>query len=170
MPKVKAPSLILAVAHQIFLTKEERYALAEGGQIKVIAPSVPVWFFRGITSEPATEVFCRYTITNKPTEADVKFAADGYKINLPQLPADYQSPPHIPDDEWRLLPLEDQEKWHSQHDRPPYGKNLLDVQDGGSAYLRFQMQKKMKKDNKMIDLVHYVCIQDMQVLFASLEL
>ena len=166
--KTKA-SLILAVSHQIFLTREERYTLASGKQVKVICPSVPVWFYRGATSEPATEVFCRYTLTNKLGGADVKFASDGYKINIPQLPLDYEQSTRLSNEEWMRLSEEEQEKWYAQHDRPICGKNLLDLEDGGGAYIRFQLQKKMKKDKKLIDLIHYVTIQDIKILMDSLE-
>jgi|GEM_PF-3933210 len=170
MTKTKSAKLILAISHQIFLTKEERYALVGGETINTVAYNVPVWFFQGATSEPATEVFCRYTICNKPTGADVKFATEGYKITIPHLPSDYQPLPQISNDEWRKLSMDDREKLHAQYSPPPHGKNLLDLKDGGSAYLRFQLQKKMKKDKKFIDIVHYVTVQDMNALLCSLEL
>ena len=56
-------STCLTVAHNIFLTQEERYALIETGNVQTIGISVPVWLKRtGRTDEPAEEVFCEYEI------------------------------------------------------------------------------------------------------------
>lgn len=161
-------SLILSIAHQIFLNKEQRYALAEGNPVEVIAPSVPVWFYKGSTSEPATEVFCRYLLTNNPKAPPVNFSKDGYHINVPQIPEDYKEPERIPDDVWRKMSPIEQQDWYDEHPTPPSGRNLLDVQDGGGAYLQFQHQSKIKKDGKRVELVHYIEIKDMKVLLDTL--
>lgn len=74
----------LVIAHNIFLTKEERYKLHSGEPIEVTGVNVPVWFEKGNTSEPAQEVFCKYRITNtKENKAIVPFD-EGYNISIPK--------------------------------------------------------------------------------------
>ena len=55
----------LTISHYIYLTKEQRYALHERQPIEAIGISVPVWFNKGNTSEPAKEIFCKYQIANE---------------------------------------------------------------------------------------------------------
>lgn len=73
----------LAISHYIYLTKDQRYDLHNGKEIEVIGISVPVWFKKGTTSEPAKEIFCKYTLTNTKELLPIDIKEDGYKINLP---------------------------------------------------------------------------------------
>ena len=166
----KKKMLILSIAHNIYLTREERYALASKQSIEVISPSIPVWFYKGSTSEPATEVFCRYILTNVPGPASVAFANDGYLINIPQLPEDYEPPERVPDDEWRTMSREDQEKWYEDHTVPLNGNALRDPQDKGGAYMRFQLETNTIRKKRQIKLAHYVEIRDISELIESLIL
>ena len=64
--KLEASSymITLATSHNIYLTHEDRYALVKGQTVESVGVSVPVWFIKGTTSEPAVEVFCKYVLTN----------------------------------------------------------------------------------------------------------
>jgi hypothetical protein len=56
--------LTLTVSHNIFLTKKQRYELSVvESTLEVIGISFPVWFYKGKTSEPAKEVFCKYILS-----------------------------------------------------------------------------------------------------------
>jgi len=123
---------VLFVSHNIYLTRDERYALADGESVKVIAPSVPVWFYQFNTSEPATEVFCQYTLTNKPGIARIYPIKSGYKINIPQTPEDYEPPERIPDEEWRKMTRKQQDEWYGENPTPINGELLRDRLDGGA--------------------------------------
>lgn len=76
-------SICLTICHNIFLTKDERYELAEGGRVKVMGVSVPVWLLTsGKTTEPAEEVFCWYHIENSD-KLKIATRKKGYKMSLP---------------------------------------------------------------------------------------
>ena len=76
--------ITLTVSHNIFLSKEQRYALSDPGFVlETVGVSVPVWFYEGKTSEPAKEVFCKYIISITDDNLAIRSNADGYTINLP---------------------------------------------------------------------------------------
>ena len=56
--------LTLVISHNINLSREERYNLHQGKPVTTVGVSVPVWFEKGNTSEPAQEVFVLYRLTN----------------------------------------------------------------------------------------------------------
>lgn len=74
--------LLLTVGHNIFLTREQRYALIENKYLEVIGVSVPCWFNQGLSSEPANEVFCKYKINVSEVEPFIRYKENGYTINL----------------------------------------------------------------------------------------
>ena len=74
----------LSIAHSIFLSPEDLINLTNKQAITTIGISVPVWFRKGTTSEPAEEVICKYLISNDPEDSQVATFEEGYKINLPQ--------------------------------------------------------------------------------------
>lgn len=78
--------LTLTILHNIFLTKQDRSTLVNGGQIQAMGVSVPVWYLKGKTTEPAQEIFCEYILTNTTEDYPLTALAKGYKINLPQTP------------------------------------------------------------------------------------
>ena len=115
-----------------------------------------------------TEVFCRYGITNKPGTVGVEFADQGYEINIPQLPENYVSPKQVPNEEWKAMTIEQQTMWYHNHEAPINGENLLDIADGGSEGLQFQIQYKARKESQVIDVLHYVTISRIEKLITSL--
>lgn len=73
----------ISVAHNIFLTEEQRYELYGGEAVIVTGVSVPVWYNIGKTDEPAEEIFCKYVLKPSLTEAKVEiFENIGYSIYL----------------------------------------------------------------------------------------
>lgn len=74
----------LFIAHSIFLTREERYALADGKKtIETVGISVPTWSDK---SEISKEVLCRYLVTNEiESESVVESMPDGYKIYIKDI-------------------------------------------------------------------------------------
>lgn len=79
------PRPFLTVSHYIYLTREQRYQLADGLMVEVVGVSVPVWFKSGNTSEPAKEVFCKYILSSDIQSYGVSSFSEGYKINLRNL-------------------------------------------------------------------------------------
>ena len=57
--------LSIAIHHNIWLTRDQRYAIHDGAEIVVVGVSIPVWVHNNkVTSEPAKEVFCKYYLKN----------------------------------------------------------------------------------------------------------
>jgi hypothetical protein len=160
--------LILAVSHNIHLTKKERYALADGETVEVIGSNIPVWFYNFNTSEPAAEIFCKYIIHNAKGESYISAIKDGYEINIPQLPENYMEPPTISDEEWRKMSLPEQQEWYAKHPVPPTGKDLLDLTDGGSSHMRFQHEVMSKWRKYRVKHIHQAEINDIEKLKQSL--
>src|SRR5262252_8141079 len=77
-------NITITVLHNIFLTRDERYKLASGEDVETVGVSVPVWFHRGKTTEPAVEVFCKYKLTNAPVQTPITSIDGGYLVNVPQ--------------------------------------------------------------------------------------
>jgi len=161
--------ITLAISHHIFLTKEQRQSLVKGEELEAVGVSVPVWFEKGSTSEPAVEVFCQYKLTNQRDHFPIKRESRGYTINMPQLPADYKPPKKIPDEKWNLLPEEVKQQYHEKTKKPPTAENLLDEAEGGSGYLRFREYNKIKEGDKVNNIVHYVEIMTVEELMESLS-
>lgn len=74
----------LSILHNVFLTQNQRKDLKNGDSVEIPGVSVPVWFYKGNTSEPAIEVFCSYLLTNIADDYPVTQMDNGYKINMPQ--------------------------------------------------------------------------------------
>jgi len=158
--------LTLVIAHNIFLTRDQRYVLYEGNSIEAVGVSIPVWFFKGTTSEPACEVFCKYLLTNAKKDIPISITEQGsYMINMPQAPDNYKTP-KITDKKWREI--SDKEKYYEEYPEIDTAENLLDIEDNGSEYLNFNQYNKVKKDNKMMNVVHCVEILAMKQLEETL--
>jgi hypothetical protein len=131
----------LHIHHNIFLTKEERYAVHEGREIEVIAGSSPVWVLGLSTSEPAKEIFCKYKIKNSKKDTPVEITKEGYEIDIP---------------------------CHMEGN-PCTSENLLDVIDGGSKAMFYREHNKIKtEDGQGLFIVHYVHLQDIEFLERSI--
>jgi hypothetical protein len=126
----------LTVSHNIFLTRDERYRLHKGEKLIVTGVSVPVWFKKGSTSEPAQEVFCTYELTNEPGEKPISTIENGYLINLPQ----------------------------KSEKSPASSIGLLDINDGGSEWVEFRQYNTVYRDGKKYNLVHFVEVKPIELL------
>lgn len=159
---------ILVVSHNIFLTKEERYAVIYGQTVKVIGISIPIWAQQGNTTEPAREIFCNYTISNSHIEKLVSFAEDGYTISLPYTTIRMRAN-KLPDEAWLKLSRAEQEIFYEKNPQIVTARCLLDPSDGGGAYMKFKYRCLMNKNNNNIATFHFVEIKTIESLIASLS-
>ena len=159
--------LTLSIVHQIFLNKDERYKLVKGHLVEVIGVSLPVWSSDTFTTEPVEEIFCKYVLLSNNDPYSINRSEDGYFVTIP-LKSNYKLPPYASNEVWRSVSLEAQEAWYDKHQIPPTVKNLLDVQDGGSAYLRFKYHRKMQHKEYAVNVFHYVEIKDIKTLQYSI--
>lgn len=133
---------MLTISHYIYLTKEERYNLFNQIPVDTIGISVPVWFYKGSTSEPAKEIFCRYCISNNENSKAITPTVDGYSLNIPQKFINFNK------DSGAL--------------------RLLDVKDGGCEELVFKQHGKILKNNKQYNVVHFIEIKPIELLLETL--
>lgn len=85
----------LTISHHIYLDEEEKKDLEADKQIEVTGISVPVWFEKGNTSEPAKEVFCKYYIEKTNVETPIKALNNGYVIKLSDIKKEKEFREHI---------------------------------------------------------------------------
>lgn len=153
--------LTLAVSHNVFLSKEQREELINGKTVECTGVSVPVWFHKGTTSEPAVEIFSKYSLTNVKQSYPVSTTKQGYKINLPQIPEDYEEL-----EEWPEMTENERLLWDTLNKKP---ESAEDLKDGGNEYLKFKTFDIIKKDKWKINVIHYIEIQKEEVLENSLS-
>lgn len=133
--------LTLHVHHNIFLTREERYALHEGKELEVVGVSSPVWAFGISTSEPAKEVFCKYYLKNTKMDVPIEIVKEGYVVDIPYRP----------------------------EDNPCTSENLLDVKDGGSKMMFYKEHNKVKtEDGQVMFIIHHVHLSDIEGLIETM--
>lgn len=159
-------STTLTISHYLYLTKAERYAWHEGLPVEVVGVSIPVWFCKGVSSEPAVEVFAKYHLLQSTENIFIKHVEDGYDVIVPPKPQQEFVP--LPDDMWKSLSHEDQEKWYEANEPTPSLRMLLDIKDGGSKYLAFRQYSKVRKNKKVLNVVHFMEIKDMEDLMQTL--
>lgn len=161
--------LSIAIHHNIWLTRDQRYAIHDGTEIVVVGVSIPVWVHNNkVTSEPAKEVFCKYYLKNPKKDIAIQIMKDGYEINLPNHEG---SVPDLSDEEWRDLNFNNPQKLELYYDKCPRSansKNLLDIKDGGSKYLSFREHNKIKSNDEYINFIHFVNILDIEELNKSI--
>jgi len=150
---MKPTDVTITVLHNIFLTRDERYKLAEGGDVEVVGVSVPVWFRKGKTTEPASEVFCKYRIGNAPVSTPLTTYEEGYVVNLPQ------------EGEVAVAIKATGEEIPSA---APHPKMLKDIKDGGCAHMQFKQYTKVRKGRNIFNLLHFVEIKEMETLLDTL--
>lgn len=163
--------LNLTISHYVYLTRDQRYSLHEGSEIYVTGTSVPVWYVNKITSEPAKEVFCKYHLINNHKDVPVQILEDGYLIHLPMRPAK-NNRPELTEEEWRTLSKENPARLQMYYQGKTCevsSKCLLDVKDGGSKYLHYREHNKTKNEGEVINMMHYIIIQDMEDLENELR-
>lgn len=146
----------LTVSHYIYLTKEQRYSLHKGEALEVTGVSVPVWFHKGNTSEPAQEIFCKYYLTNEGENKAIVPVDEGYRINLPQKLAIEKE--GIPADVQEVVSAN-----LGTSDR------LLDIADGGAECLEFRQYNKVQKGIHKFNVVHFVEIKPCEILKDTLS-
>jgi hypothetical protein len=146
-------SSVLCISHNIFLTKEERYGLYENSSIQVIGVSIPVWYNRNETTEPAIEVFCKYHLKcdNKHFQKNVEINDDGYEIKL------------FKNSIFGGLSNKIKKYFKIRENAYiPNAKSLLDVKDGGSEWCSF------KSYDSYHNIIHSIEIQKIENLTNSL--
>jgi hypothetical protein len=141
----------LTISHYIYLSREERYKLHFGESIDVTGISIPVWFHRGTTSEPAKEMFCKYKLTNEAINKTIISMEEGYQINLPQNLE--LSGENVPKEVQDVVSV-----------KLGTSGRLLDTKDGGSEWLEFRQYNKIKKDIHEFNVVHFVEIKPYELL------
>jgi hypothetical protein len=159
--------LTLVTSHNIALSKEQRYKLHAGESVTAIGISIPVWFQKGNTSEPAQEVFATYKISNDSGDFQIKTNDQGYEINLPQPNPEMQKYlENIDQDILDTLGIQRE---------MPTSKKLLDFEDGGNAGMYF---RQFAKSNLVIDgektkiplsIIHSVEIHSLDDLLDTLS-
>jgi len=130
--------LTLTISHNIFLTREERYKVTSGEPIEILGISVPVWFLKGNTSEPAKEIFCKYIVTNDGKNTPIFATPTGFQLNLPKIIDEQNSE-----------------------------KKLLDVDDGGAECLFYREFNRIYKPISY-DIIHYVQIMPYEMMLKTL--
>lgn len=144
----------LTISHYIYLDRDQRYQLHAGTPVEVVGVSVPVWFHKGTTSEPAQELFCKYKLTNEAGNKAIMPTEEGYSVNLPQK--DKDSP-------------EDKETQEAVAMLQGTSERLLDIKDGGSEMLEFRQYNKVHKDKHEFNVVHFVEIKPDELLSDTLS-
>jgi hypothetical protein len=161
-------ALTLTVHHTIHLTREQRYALHAGNDVEAVGVSLPVWCDKDLTSEPGKEVFCKYVLKNTKKEIPIKTTPHGYEI---VIPAKNMKPPkeEISNAEFWKMTEEELAAHYKERGPQASSKNLLDHKDGGSLSLCYREHNKIKFNKTMLNVVHFVNIEDMDRLLGSLE-
>lgn len=155
--------LVLSIMHNVFLTKEEIEKLLEKKEIETIGISVPVWYFKGDTSEPAEEVYCKYKLKITDKKESVSVLKNGYVINFQELPADYEEKVLAPE-EIQKMSVEQLGEWQAENPKIANIKKLL-KEDGKTNFRQFS---KKKQNGKPTSLVHVVEINQMDRLLKSM--
>lgn len=140
----------LTVSHYIYLTKEQRYDLHAKKEIETTGVSVPVWFHKGSTSEPAKEIFCKYKLTNGNDNKIITKMNEGYVINLPQKI----------------------EKEDVTDETPVFeatSEKLLDIEDNGAESMDFRQFNKVNYNGKEFNIVHFIEIKTIETLINTLN-
>ena len=145
----------LVISHYLYLNREQRYKLHGGEAIEIIGISVPVWFHKGNTSEPAQEMFCKYKLTNEAVNKAIVPTEEGYCINLPQkLELGAEA---VPQDVQDAVAVQ-----------LGTSERLLDIKDGGSEWLEFRQYNKVHQNDHKFNVVHFVEIKPDELLEDSI--
>jgi len=141
----------LTISHYIYLNREQRYKLHSGESLEVTGVSIPVWFHRGTTSEPAKEMFCKYKLTNEAINKAIMPMEEGYNINLPQKLE--LGGGNVPEEVQDVVAVQ-----------LGTSERLLDVKDGGSEWLEFRQYNKVQQGIHKFNVVHFVEIKPDELL------
>ena len=154
--------LRLTVYHSIHLTREQIYSLESGKDVVTVGVSVPTWFIKKITSEPANEVFCKYYLQNPKKEIPIKILEDGYQVTLPYREAKQYDP-------LAKSTHNDLDDMYFKSIKEISCKNLLDPPDGGCGFLNYRELNKVKVRGKELNIMHYVVIKRIEELIQSMD-
>lgn len=135
--------ITIAISHIIYLNKQERYNLYNGEKVTKVGFFVPVCFYKGLTSEPAYEIFCKYNLSNDKEFRSIEKFRNGFDINI-----------------------------FSEFENKDYLSNpigLLDGIDGGVESFQFKEQGQIYFKNNIYTVIHTVIIEDESVLQASMQ-
>jgi hypothetical protein len=146
----------LSVSHYIYLNKSQRYDLHNGKEISVIGISVPVWFDKGNTTEPAQEYFCKYKLINDKSDAGVKQIDEGFSLVMPYF--------EIVDEK---NTTEEMKKIVQR--KLGTTESLLDVSDGGIEISEFKVYQKLQIENELYHLIHFVEIKAIDILLDTIS-
>jgi hypothetical protein len=160
--------LTLSIQHNIYLDRNQRYALHNQEDVDTIGVSIPVWHFKERTSEPAKEVFCHYFLRNPRKEIPIKILKDGYLLCLP-FRITNRPQRELSNAEWLSINQEQREAYYTSTPREMSSASLLDIQDGGSETLMYRESNTVKNGDKFMKIVHYVSLYDMKYLNRSLQ-
>jgi hypothetical protein len=162
--------LSLTINHNIHITREQRYLLYNGHTVETVGISIPVWLTDEFTSEPAKEIFCKYTLKNdKDGDKPIQINKDGYEITLPYRTG--KTVRKLSDRDWLKLSMKKPEvlnKYYSQQLQERSCSDLLDLEDGGGKCLIYREQDKFIISKKTFNVMHYIKIDDMQELLNSI--
>lgn len=136
----------LTISHLIFLSREQRYALYAGQTLQVIGVSVPVWFCKDKTNEPANEVFCEYKIIPTDFSSNITSKSKAYEIEIP-------------------LQEYNPERKESN---PVVLKNILDFEDGGVEWVAFRQLSNITKNKKKVHVVQFLEIKPLEEFETSI--
>lgn len=164
--------LILCVDHRIFFKDEDFNLIESNGIIESEGVSIAVWLnaANGKTSEPAKEIFCKYTIYNDPkTTASIDLYKNHYEIFLPQK-GNWKPPPDI--DFEKLSQMTPQQRfvfeqnrnvWLERNPMPPCLESMLK-----SKSIKFEVKKVDDYNKIKIAIRHTIQINSINLLKKSL--
>ena len=129
---------IITIAHHVFLTREQRYALAvPESEIEVIGCCSPVWIQSGKhLSDMLEEVFAKYRIKNcpEPEKNTISFMEEGFFIKI----------------------------------SPEMSGLILDYEDGGQEFLSLTHKNVIYPEDKAVPIVHFLNMESINVLEETL--
>lgn len=147
----------LIVHHLLYFTSDQRRIILQSKTpVELIGVSVPVWFDHRNTSEPAEEVFCKYTITNQPDQTMVQSTPTGYQINMPQ--------PRISQRD------EETDKIFGiiSPDKTPIPDQKKLGDEAGSGWLLFKEFQMINIGEESMKILHYIEMRDIAYYWDSI--
>jgi hypothetical protein len=121
-----------------------------------------------VTSEPAKEVFCKYHLKNTKEDIPITIQDDGFAIVLPYRESKGLD---LTNEQWRELMFKNPDKLERMYQncvQEVSSKNLLDLEDGGSQHLVYREQNKVQQGERLLNLLHFVNIGDIDTLNQSM--
>lgn len=161
--------LVLSILHSIFLKEQEIEKLKQNVNVEVVGVSLPIWYTNNKTSEPAEEVFCKYTIKNqKNKEQNIKFKNNGYVIYLPQIPegAEYKD---LTTEQLKSMSLAQIKEWEKNNNHYP---SILDLENDAITRkncLEIKHIFKVNNKNNRKLITHKVIMMPEKILLNSIS-